>query len=187
MSADPSRGIGQPLEGRALVEYIDDHLDKTMERLERGAAPVWEAQAEMGRTLIALSSGAIVVSVSVTQLFMTKVTGLHWAWLLPTAWILFGISVLAGVSRQGWTGSARAFRAYLEQKRAEIRQQLWNLDPGPDFPDRVDKILEAAMNDANVEPGKAIKVHGALNQVVFWTFAGGLAGLVAFAIKNLPS
>lgn len=186
MSNKPREAGDQPLQGKALVEYIDKHLDQTMERLERGAAPVWEAQAEMGRTLITLSSGAIVVSVSVTQLLMGKVTGLQWTWLLPTSWILFGLSVLAGISRQGWTGAARGLRAYLEQKRSEIRTELWNLDSGPDLSDRVDQVLERAMTDASLEPTKAVKVHDALNQVVFWTFAAGLGALIAFATKNLP-
>ena len=186
MSNHPPDAANEPLQGRALVEYIDKHLDETFERLERGAAPIWEAQADMGRTLITLSSGAIVLSVSVTQLLMGKVSGLHWTWLLPTAWILFAVSVLGGISRHGWTGEARALRAYLEQKRSEIRAALWKLEPGPDFGDRVDQILEKAMNDANLEPTKAIKVHGGLTQLVFWTFAAGLGALIAFAIKNLP-
>ncbi len=56
----------------------------------------------------------------------------------------------------------------------------------PDLSEKFDAILNRAMQDANVEPEKAVKVHDALDQVMFWAFAAGLGALLAFAIRNLP-
>jgi len=174
------------MDNRSLVKLADRHLDETLQRMEAGTAPIWESQAELGRTLLSLASGALVLSMSLTQFFADKLKHPSWTWLLPTAWTLFTLTVLIGASRQAWSGHARSFRAYFEPKRGEIRAKVWALEPGEDLSDRFDAILRAALEEAGEEPQKAVKVHDALTQGMFWAFAFGIVALLLFALKNLP-
>lgn len=168
-----------------LVAHADEFIDRTLDRMRQADGAVWEHQAQMGRTLITLAAGGIVASVSVTQLFLGKAPEIAWRWLVPMAWILWTVSLLAGISREGWMGTARATAAVLERKRWELRQRIRQLRPNQTYAD-YEKLLVDAFTEAEREPSKAVKVHQALNQLVFWSFAGGIIALVVFAIRNLP-
>ncbi len=89
-----------------LVAHADEFLDRTLDRIRQADEAVWEHQAQMGRTLITLAAGGIVVSVSVAQLFVAKAPVVSWRWLLPACWILWTLSLLTGISRcrfaEGW-------------------------------------------------------------------------------------
>jgi hypothetical protein len=141
----------------------------------------------MGRTLITLASSALVLSISVVQLLAGKITNPRWGWLLPVSWILFGVTVLAGAVRQGWTGAARSLRYHVEKRRGDMRSKVAALSlDDPQLPKKFDEILAQSMQDAGIEPEKSIKIHDALNQVMFWSLTLGLASLIAFAIRNRP-
>jgi hypothetical protein len=123
---------------------------------------------------------------SLTHFFAEKLKHPSWTWLLPTAWILFTLTVLIGASRQGWSGHARSLRAYFEPKRGEIRGKIWALEPGEDLSGRFDAILTTSLEEAAIEPQKAVKVHDALTQGMVWSFAFGIVALLLFALRNLP-
>ena len=170
-----------------LVRILDEHLDASLDRLDKGLAPIWESQFQMGRTLITLASSALILSISVIQVFADKVTHPRDGWVLVVAWVLFAVTVVTGAARQSWAGSARSLRIQLEGKRAELRKKIGDLslDDG-DLGDKFDAVLEEAFAGANVLPEKAVKVHNVLNQVMFWAFTLGLGGLLLFAVRNLP-
>ena len=168
-----------------LVQAADQFLDETLERLRKADEPVWEHQAQMGRTLITLAGGGIIASVSVIQLLAGKVTDPGWIWLLPASWVLWAGCILAGVSRESWMSTVRGTAAILERRRGELRLKIRELGPENTLDD-YDQLIIDAFTEAEREPLKASRVHWALTQTVYWTFAGGIVGLVLFAIKNLP-
>ena len=171
----------------SIVTVLDRHLDETLARWEQGSAPIWEGQAEFGKALITLSSSSLVLSISVVQLLADKIDHPHGVWLLPTAWILFGITVVAGALRHSWSGQVRSFRIRMENERGEMRKQVARLDlNAPDVAEKFDAILIDAYNRATGDPGKAGNVYQGLTQAMFWSFALGLTGLLTFAIINLP-
>src|SRR5712675_2888361 len=129
----PFSNVTEKLEGRKLVELVDRHLDETLERAEEGSRPIWESQTELGKTLMSLASGALVLSISVVQFLADKIKQPHWASLLPGAWILFALTVMLGASRQAWLGRARSVRAYFEPQRSDIRAKLWELKESEDI------------------------------------------------------
>jgi uncharacterized membrane protein YbhN (UPF0104 family) len=179
--------MSDELSGGKLITFADDHLDRVLDRLEKSFQPVWEGQIEMGKTLITLASGTLVASVALIQLLVGSHSNLAWGWLMPLAWILFGVTVLTGAARQSWTSDARSFRLRLEYSRGSIREQLWGLDVSdPEFPTKFDSILAGALEKAFDQPKKAIAVHDVLNQLMFWSFAFGLAAVIVFAIRNVP-
>ncbi len=169
-----------------LVSLAVKHLDESLARLEEGLRSVYEAQAELGRTLITLASGALVLSVSVVQFLSEKGYSPHWTWLLPTAWILFGLTVLVGASRQGWLGTARSMRWRLEAQRGEIRERMAALQHTSDLSKNFDDVIVGALESAAVEPDNAATVFNRLTVAMYWFFALGLIALLVFAIRNLP-
>ncbi len=170
-----------------LVKILDEHLDASLDRLDKGLAPVWESQFQMGRTLVTLASSALVLSISVIQLLPKTIATPRSVWALLAAWVLFGLTVLVGAARQGWAGAAQSLRIRIENQRADLREKVGELSmDDEDLSDKFDAILNQTFEAAQVEPMKAIKIHDALNQVMFWSFTFGLGGLLFFAIRNLP-
>jgi hypothetical protein len=170
-----------------LVRLLDEHLDASLDRIERGLAPVWDAQLQMGKTLITLASSALVLSISLIHLLADKITHPTSTWLLPLSWFLFAITVLAGTARHGWAGAARSFRARLEGRRGAMRTRVMGLSSNdPQLSEKFDAVLDDEMRAANVDPAKGVRVHDVLNHVMFWSFALGLAALLVFALRNSP-
>ena len=168
-----------------LMTYTDQAIDQTLERIRKADAPLWEHETHMGRILITLAGGGIIASVSAVQFFAEKIPDPSWLWLLPSSWLLWTICILAAVARELWIGRARSFASVLERSRGALRIKLQQLRPS-DTISAYEKLVDDAFTEAEKEPAKARKVYGALNQVVYWTFAGGILGIVIFAIKNLP-
>jgi len=183
---DSNSNVTEKLEGRKLVELIDRHLDETLKRAEEGSRPIWESQIELGKTLMSLASGALVLSISVVQFLADKIKQPHWTWLLPAAWVLFALTAMLGASRQGWLGRARSLRANLEPQRSDIRAKLWKLKESEDIWNQVDAILLPAFEKAEVQPKHGIKIFDRLTLAMYWSFAIGLVFLLTFAIRNLP-
>jgi len=142
----------------------------------------------MNKTLITLSSGALIFSISVIQFFGNSAANLYWLWSLPTSWILFCISILVGIIRLSWTSVARSSRVNVEVQRGDIRSKLWELNANdPDFPNKFDGILENALEKAHEKSNKAIKLVDRLSYAMFTTFALGIIFLATFAIVNIPN
>lgn len=168
-----------------IIEITDRHLDATLDRLQRGLEPQWHAQFELGKMLLALASGALVLSISVTQLLVTQGAHPQWGLLLPLSWVLFAITILAAAVRQSWAGTAQGLRVWIEQRRADVRGKVAALRPGPDFGDRFDAVLAEVFNHAIVKSDRAIKIHNRTTWIMFWSFALGMLALLVFAIRNL--
>jgi hypothetical protein len=175
-------GIGPP----DPIPQVDAFLDKLFDRLDAAMTPVWEGQNEMARTLITLSAGALVLTVSVVQFLADRLPQPEWSWLLPASWICFGASVVTGVVRHGWSSQARSLRARFEFSRGALRDALQQIPPDHAWAPKAEAVIAHALDAANVEPAKAVKVHDGLIIASAWTFILGLACLVAFAVRNLP-
>jgi hypothetical protein len=173
-------------EGFDLIKFADEHLDRTFDRVDKGIQPVWQGQTEFSKTLIALSSTTLVLSISVAQFLASKVSDPSLTWLLPLSWILLTLTVLLGALRHSWASVAQGGRTLFEAKRGELRKALWELPPGPDLSERFDALLAAALEEAAQEPRKAIRIHDKLGIWMFYSFALALIALVLFAIVNLP-
>ena len=57
---------------QALVEKVDAHLDATWARLDAATHPLLERAGDLTKTVISLSAGALVLSLSVTQLLQDR-------------------------------------------------------------------------------------------------------------------
>ncbi len=168
-----------------LVEAVDQHLDSTLDRVDKGWDPVWLSQIEMGKSMLAMSSGTLVVSISFVQYLLANATTLSSVWLLPTAWILLTISIITTILRYSWMTRARTFRIMIEYSRSTIRKALRDINTSDDIGPVVDSILNAAIDTPWNFSKKGIQVHDALTQSAFWSFALALILLLIFTTRNL--
>jgi hypothetical protein len=169
-----------------LVQWVDEHLDRTFDRLERAAAPIWEAQVRATQSLVTVSGGALVLSVSLVQWIGPGLASAHWKFLLPVSWALFAWTIMLGIGKIGQMSLARGQRMRLEVKRGEIRAKVRAVQEEPDAGEKIDAILAAAMEEAGAEPTKAIQTHDRIAKLMGWTFLLALLALVAFTIRNAP-
>jgi hypothetical protein len=170
----------------SLVNYIDDHLDQVVSRHQAAVEPVWREQSEVGKTLITLASGALVLSASVAQVFADKIGHLSWLWLLPSSWVLFALTALMGASRQAWSSQAQSFALRLEMRRQSIIARLWDMNLEVDVGRQIDVIIQEELRDADATPRRALRVHDGLGMAMYFAFAFGLVALMTFGIRNLP-
>lgn len=183
-TSPPAAALGA-VDHDQLVKITDSLFDKVLERLDRSDAPIWEHQAAVGRTLITLSGGGIIASVSVLQFIADRLIDPQWAWLLPATWIAWVTSLLLGVARESWMSVARSAAARLERARGNLRARIRELAPHHTVQDLESLWLESFAS-AEREPATAVTVVDWLTRISFWAFAGGVGALVAFAIRNLP-
>lgn len=168
------------------IVQVDAFLDKFFERRDAGMAPVWAAEHEMAKTFVALSSGALVLTVSLAQFLADRLPHPGWGWLLASSWVCFGIAVITGVIRHGWAAAAQSYRARFEPSRGELRAALIKLPRDEHFTEAAEGLIAAALQRANIEPAEATRIHDQLITTSGWAFIIGVVLLTAFAIHNLP-
>jgi len=168
------------------AEKVDISLDKIFDRLSAAEAPVWEGQNEMARTLITLSAGALVLTVSLVQLLADQFTDPRWVALLLVSWLLFGVSVITGVLRHGWASEVRSYRLQFEISRGDLRTRIRKLPDTEDWGNQVNILIDSELERISLKTEKATKVHDILIKSSGWTFILGLVSLLGFTMKNLP-
>jgi hypothetical protein len=170
-----------------LVAVADEHLDKTFERIDKAAEPLWQGQTESIKSIITLASSALVLSITVAQFLTGRTAHMHTTWLLPTAWALFVVSLVIGGGNFSWLAATRVGRARFELQRGGVRGKLRELDADePGLAAKVDDILTEALNEAWVEVADRHKTYVWRFHIMYWSFVLGLIALVVFAVRNLP-
>lgn len=169
-----------------LVWFTDEYLDKTLERLDSALNPVLKASVKAGETVLWLSTGALVLSMSLTQFLISQDVTLEWGFLLPVAWCFFVLCIILIAHRHGRLTNIRSARIRFEQQREAIRKEIRSLDRDHSFPEKYDSVLKSALSSAWEDPQKAIKVYDTLGKVMGWCFVLALLLLVIFTVRNFP-
>jgi hypothetical protein len=182
MSGGPSRPHTD-----AIVGPVYEHLDAYFDRMEKGLQPIWRAQAEVGRTIITLSSGALVLSITIVQLLAEKISGVRLGWMLLASWIAFLIATVSGLLRLAVLGNAAASRHVVFQARSDIDDAINALDPtDPAFEASARRVLNEHIDGALKDVIEAAQAAHPLGWWVLVSFVAGLLGLLIFAAINLP-
>src|SRR5437764_524038 len=93
-------------EPHPLIQVADKHLDATLDRFEKGGHLFWIGQMEWGRSIMTVSSGALVLSISVAQFLIGKGIRTQSNLLLPTSWILLAVALILSATHHTWAGAA---------------------------------------------------------------------------------
>jgi hypothetical protein len=163
-----------------ILDQLKPALQETVDEMERGLAPFWEGTAESHRTVITLSSGALIASISVLQFLAEEAATPRAGWLMPACWILFGVSILAAMTAQAAATGMRLLRmnATHQATHTIITEQADITDPAA-IAQEIIRRVEARFNS------DMKRFNGAVN-IVRVSFIGAFASMIAFAIINLP-
>lgn len=171
--------------GHPLVRHADEHLDRSLDRVERALAPLYEGDRELTKTLLSLSTAAIVLSVGLAQFLVGRGDEFAATRMLPFSWGGFLIAIVAATGRIIQSGAANSLRIGVERERYDLRLKLHDATE-----ENAVAVYEQALDDArgrawdNTERGIA-----SYNRIGLLMIAGFLAGmfcLLAFASSNLP-
>lgn len=168
---------------REAIESNDAIVDRVIAQLDRATRPMMDGQPEFTRLMTTLSSGALVLSISLVQLTGPRIQTPRVTWTIPCAWILFGAVVALAAFRVKWVQEAQSFFAILEGVRTDIASQVQS-EQTIDH-EYFDRVIDAAMKNASTVSMKHIRYLDRSQTAMAWMFAIGILELLAFAIANL--
>lgn len=150
---------------------------------EQRVLPITEVMADQAKSLVTLSSSALVLSFSVLQL--AHPAALVGTWMLATAWILFALSVTVGAFWHYFYRNSRGYHMRLWMGLQSLRDAMLTTPIGPDFEAQCVAQAERDMNAMTLGNFKAIVTMNRCNSAMSASFTLGLVALVGFAIANL--
>lgn len=167
-----------------LVDLADHHWDQRFERFDRVMAPVIETQAQLGRTVMTIASGALVFSISVAQFLNDRLATDAAHWLLPTSWLLFALTLLLGIGRQVAGARAIALRLAAEGARYELHGQVDGLDLEPDTYGRFATLFGEQLRGTMAPIERVWHWHDRLGVAMLSSLLLGFVALLTLAWVN---
>ena len=161
-----------------------DYIDRRVEHVEAALEPWNVATDEMARLMISLSSGAIVVTVTLVQYL--QAAGRHpfaSGGDLKVAWVAFAIVDFVGVLRFAVTGRLRLIRAQVFPKREEILSVALKLSR-EEIVDGTAAVTNALFSDLARMIRRMSSWKANVEAVMVTVFAVGMFELVTFALAN---
>ena len=168
---------GEEVENTKEFRAIYEEYFRAVERYVETAQTTRQAFI---RLLLTLSSGSLVASVSLLQSWVTADT--VWLALLPVAWGLFGISVLACLAHYAsfpgydWVGSA--LKIFIDDAEELTRDSRLSAQ------ERVAAAMKIRLEQ--LEDNHNLKNESKTARVALASFNLGLLALIVFATRNLP-
>ncbi|HEX6370191.1 MAG TPA: hypothetical protein VF006_14830 [Longimicrobium sp.] len=155
-------------------------LKELGDELERGMAPFWEGTAESLRTIVTISGGALVASISVVQFLSEDAAAPRAGWLMATSWILFGVAIVAAMSAHAAMTGMRLNRAHASQEAMRmIVEDVGEVD-GPAA------VVLGILNRVEGHFNRDLKAFNTAVHVVRISFLAAFVSMIAFAVINLP-
>ena len=140
--------------------------------------------AEQIRSLVTLSSSALVLSVSALHVAPSRMVA--YGWVLALAWTLFTVTVAVGAIWHFFYRDIRAHHMRLWTALQELREKMLATQVGPDFATACNDVSEKALDKISRQYGSALLNLNRCNTGMSVSFTCGLVALLAFAIANLP-
>jgi hypothetical protein len=163
-----------------LLDSAKTHAENSIDEMERGLAPLWDGTAESLRTVVTLSGGALVASISVVQLLVDKTLDPTAGWLLPISWSLFGLSIIASMRTQAALTGIRLFRYHTI---AELNRMIAGDEPVGSDEASVNREVVRRVNERH---GAAVKTFQSSASITGLSFILAFVSMIVFAILNVP-
>lgn len=169
-----------------VVYQDEERINEMVDRARDTLKPVWASVITLCKTLIWVSAGALVLSLTVTQVLFQHGTELTWSVLLPIAWVLFAITIILSLLRMATISQLRKVPFKFETKKTELRRFIYSKKD--DNGRHQASLKKAGELWASVWDDAA--PHATLHDVATWvssvSLITGLVLLIAFAIINVP-
>ena len=172
----------------AVAEALSTYgaiIDNNRNLLSSAAQHAVDGQTEFTKTMMTLSSSALVLSISIVQLMAARMASAHFAVLLPIAWILFGIIIVLVGFRTIWLQHAQSFDVNYASARADLESKVRSLPTPSELTSFIDEHIAPQFDAA----ARTVVFHTKLDRsqtASVWMFTIGMIALLAFAIANLP-
>lgn len=142
-------------------------------------APFYEGTAESLRTLVTVSGGALVASISVVQFLGEKISDPAAGQLLAISWVLFVVTIISAMTAQAALTGTRLFRH--DAIGAVNRIMAAN-------PVAVDQaaIQQEIISHAARRHDAEMKRYNVSANVARLSFMAAFATMIGFALLNLP-
>lgn len=169
-----------------LINHIEEKLDDFIARLENAFDPIWPSQVEYGKTIITLSSGALILSITLIQFLDNQLRETSGNWLLLVSWILLCISILAGAYRFNIFSKINAYKYNYLLMRGKIKDRAIDLFKSDQGIENLNEIFKDSFRNSMQETTDAINAFQKNNYIMVGSFTFGILILTLFACINLP-
>lgn len=170
-----------------MVQYVEERIDGRIDRYWQALKPVWRSAERASQTLVWLSAGALVGSLTLTQVFLTQLRAYDFVVLLPVSWVLLVLTLILSLVRLGTFTKLRSAPARYETQKKELRDHVRSVHGRDDEVERLNEKATEIIENAMDVPRKTVKIHDWLTWGSAVTFIAGISVLAVFAILNLPS
>jgi len=170
-----------------VLAQLDAHMDRLHAQQDAALTPLRELYTSATQNLITLSSGGLVFSIALAQFIHAGKTPTHVGWLLPCAWLLFTLAVVAGTFRLGFNINLHGHRLVYLTKRVDLETRMTVLDPAsPSYQaDVTDAVAEFAReHDTELLGGR--KNFDRSAAVCGLSFLLAVVSLTLYALINVP-
>jgi hypothetical protein len=144
-------------------------------------SPQLESSSEVSKTIISVSGGALVATISVVQFLAEKIQDPRFPALLPISWLLFGLSIFLAIYMQYAIGRFRSLIYHVTEARLKVFNQKKNgkLEDENQFDEELNRVTLTAMKSLDVD-------YKFSSILAFSSFVAAFTALIAFAIINIP-
>ncbi len=165
------------------VEAFREMAIEVGNTLERFHGPIWAAEIDLLKTLIQLSSGALVLTVTFSGSILNASQTPGWPWFLFLSWLCFSVTTVTALGGV-WQGaglrslSARLYDVTPDLWKAVESSIATQTDPSP----AIAQLLRRASYDINIKPCEK-RLRWALS-ASFSTFVAAILCLALFGWKQ---
>lgn len=169
----------------AIASY-DVIIDANLTRLAAAVKPVIEGQIEFTKSMTTLSTWALLLSTSLSQFAIPRLTHPRLLVLLPLAFADFGAIVVLAALRVKWVQDAQLGPVIIEGARADLDTAIRSLPTERELARSVDEKVAPAYDQAFAVAMRNHKRLSRSQAVCSGLLAAGLVALTIFASVNLP-
>jgi hypothetical protein len=186
-SEQPSPRLAKLLDEhrRAPVALMDLELRFRTSVMQDNLGPAFEVEAERSRTIITISGGALVASISIFQVLVADADALQSRWILGLSWVLFALAILFTLGTLRHVAVMRSFPMFLYMRRGEIAEAIFPIEDDNEAVDTMLSLVNDAVQEADERVANAARLYRR------WGYAGAMAfiaaffSLLLFALANL--
>lgn len=184
MSDEVERWSHDPEE---VLAHLDAHMAQLHAQQDAALTPLRELYTSATQNIITLSSGGLVFSIALAQFIHAGKTPTHVGWLLPCAWLLFTLAIVAGTSRLGFNINLHGHRLVYLKNRIGLERRLSELDSArPSYQADVTDALTAFEREHDAELMGGRKNFDRSAVVCGLSFLLAVVSLSLYALINVP-
>lgn len=161
----------------------EEAMTTGVQRMTDLVEPVLRSEDDLAKSLITLSAGALVVSVSILQL--RPQFGDDSRELLWIAWLALCLSLILLLARYRWLGLARSRVLGANGQLFDALEEYRSLPAAEQTPDRLESLAMAAWDKTGDSHSRAVNWSMRLAFAAFCSFVAGVVSMLLYVTLAL--